>query len=286
MPMARKKKSRRRQKKNNLGILVAIAFATILLLALLGAGGYLALNTEKQVALDKNTLCPTTGAAGTVAILLDTTDALADATKAAIKAKIQRTLDELPRFARLAIYRADEDGLDEAVFAEVCNPGRLDQFGALEQEGLTANPEKIRRRYDKFTNRIAKGLDEIFTSQFDSKQSPLLGALQKLSLKLPKPVSNEIAVAQKNRIVFVTDFLEHTDEFSIYRTGLDLDAFKNSRATEKFGRKYDDIDLEFWFVRRNMKGFSTGDLRTFWVNVFGTEFGSALNRGLILDGEL
>ena len=285
-PMARKKKSKRRQKKSNLGIFVAIAFACIALVALLSAGGYLALNTEKQISLDENTLCPTVGAAGTVAILLDTTDELADATKAAINEKIERTLNELPRFARLAIYRTDESGLDETVFAEVCNPGRLDQFSSLEQEGLTANPEQIRKRYDEFTSRIAAGLNEIFTSEFESKQSPLLGALQKLSLKLPKPVSNEITTAQKNRIVFVTDFLEHTSEFSIYRTGLDLAAFKNSRATEKFGRKYADTNLEFWFVRRNMNGFSTGELRNFWWNVFGTEFDSVPKHGLILDGEL
>jgi len=284
--MARKKKSRQRQKKSGSGTIVAIALACIVLLALISAGGYLFLNTEKQIAIDKNTLCPTIGAVSTTAILLDTTDELAGATKAAVNEKIERTLSELPRFSRLAIYRTDENGLDEDVFAEVCNPGRLDQRGALEQGGLTANPEKIRRRHEEFTAQISAGLNEIFTSEFDAQQSPLLGALQKLSLKLPKPVGNKISGAQKNKIIFVTDFLEHTEDFSIYRSGLDLEAFRTSRATEKYGRKYTDTDLEFWFVRRNIDGFSTKELQIFWWNLFATEFASAPLRASVLDGEL
>ena len=90
----------------------------------------------------------------------------------------------------------------------------------------------------------------------------------------------------KNKIIFVTDFLEHTEVFSNYRSGIDADAFKKSRATEKFGKSYKDTDIDVLMVRRNKNGFTTIELAQFWAKIFKEEFNSDIRSLKILPGEI
>ena len=47
-----------------------------------------------------------------------------------------------------------------------------------------------------------------------------------------------------------------------------MTAFANSRATEKFGKSYKDIDLNVLLVRRNVEEFATMELAQFWAQIF------------------
>ena len=95
-----------------------------------------------------------------------------------------------------------------------------------------------------------------------------------------------VYLAGKNKIVFVTDFLEHTEIFSNYRSGLNFEEFQKSRATEKFGKSYNDLEFELLMVRRNIEQFSTLDLAQFWAKVFKQEFKSTIRSLKILSGEV
>ena len=88
----------------------------------------------------------------------------------------------------------------------------------------------------------------------------------------------------QNKIIYVTDLLEHTSTFSIYRSGLDFNAFQNSRATEKL-KKFGDIDLDFWTVRRNSEKFTTRELQKFWAKILTNEF-NQYKRMITLSGEI
>jgi len=288
MSMARNRKTRkRRSKSSGLGSIFAIFGAILILTALIGAGAYLAINTEDEVALDQN-LCPTEGARGTIAILLDTTDELAQVTKTEIRSKILEIQSELPRFYRTSVYTLNENGLKREPLASICNPGRLDQMDSLAREGLTANPAMIERKYSEFENTISNAIANVFQKKFEAAQSPLLSSLQELSSLLTTPVDidDEKYTAGRNEIIFVSDFIEHTDVFSNYRTGINIDAFKNTRATEKFGRSYRDADINVLMVRRNNNGFSTLQLANFWAAVFKQEFNSDIKSLQILPGEV
>ena len=147
----------------------------------------------------------------------------------------------------------------------------------LARQGLTANPAMIERKYREFEKVINSTINIVFAKKFDAAQSPLLSSLQELHGILPRPVTvdSELYPAGGNEIIFVSDLLEHTEVFSIYRTGIDLDAFDASRAKEKFGRSYDKIDLRFWTVGRNQGGFSTLELMNFWSKVFVKDFNNS-----------
>ena len=287
--MARNRRQRRdRKTKSNIGTIISIMGALVLLFALIGAGIFLFVNSEKQYTLNEEDLCPSDGARGTVAILLDTTDNLSQVTKSEILQRTSETLDTLPRYFRLSVYTMDENGLNKSPITSVCNPGKLDQMGQLERDGLTANPQLIKKRYQIFKETISAATGKLFESDFEAKQSPLLSAMQTLSFELPNPVSvdDEKFSAGKNKIIYVTDLLEHTSTFSIYRSGLDFNAFQNSRATEKFGKKFGDIDLDFWTVRRNSEKFTTRELQEFWAKILTNEFKSDINRMITLSGEI
>ena len=287
--MARNRRSRsRKRKSSNAGTWLAILGAFGVLGVLIGAGLYLFLNTEKEIALNEYDLCPMSGARGTVGILLDTTDELADITKTEVRDYILKIQQGLDRFYRVSVYTMDENGLDKIPVATVCNPGRLDQMDELAQQGLTANPVLIKRKYQEFEDKITNAVDGIFNESFDSSQSPLLASMQALSaeLALPANVDTEKYLAGKNKIVFVTDLLEHTEIFSNYRSGIDFEAFRNSRATEKYGKSYKDTDLNFLMIRRNGSDFTTMQLAQFWARVIKEEFKSDITSLKVLSGEI
>ena len=199
---------------------------------LVGAGVFLFLNTEKAIALNDDDLCPNRGARGTVAVLLDTTDELAAVTKSEIRESILSMQRELPRFYRASVYTFDEKGLSDKPLASVCNPGSLDQMDDLAKQGLTANPALINRKFGEFENKISSATSSVFRQKFEAKQSPILASLQNLGASLPRPVDidDEKYLAGRNKVILVTDFLEHTEVFSNYRSGLNMTAFANSRV--------------------------------------------------------
>ena len=299
MFMVKSRHSRKKKKSNNsLGNILKIIGALAILLALVGGGVYLYINTENDVPLNEVDLCPKEGARGTVAFLLDTTDELAPITKAEIKEKILSVQRSLPRFYRLSVYTLNEKGLTKKPVASICNPGRLDQRDELAQKGFTANPVLIERKYSEFKEKIRISVDNVFEQSFGGKQSPLLSTLQELSVFIPPPVEldeklfpdNEIDEERfppdKNIIIFVTDLLEHTDVFSIYRDGINFDEFQKSRATEKFGKSYRNVVIDLLVVRRNIDNFSSIELVEFWAKVFKQEFNSDIRSLKLLSGEI
>lgn len=286
MARSRKSRKRRSRSKSNIGAFATILGALAVLAILVGAGVFLFLNTEKAIALNDD-LCPNRGARGTVAVLLDTTDELAAVTKSEIRESILSMQRELPRFYRASVYTFDEKGLSDKPLASVCNPGSLDQMDDLAKQGLTANPALINRKFGEFENKISSATSSVFRQKFEAKQSPILASLQNLGASLPRPVDidDEKYLAGRNKVILVTDFLEHTEVFSNYRSGLNMTAFANSRATEKFGKSYKDIDLNILLVRRNVDGFSTMQLAQFWAQIFKSEFKSDISLK-ILSGEI
>jgi hypothetical protein len=283
-----RRQKRSRKSKSSAASLWGVFGALVLLTVLIGSGVFLFVKSETQYALNNEDLCPVDGARGTVAILLDTTDNLSDVTKSEILLKTDETLELLPRYYRLSVYTMNENGLNKAPISSVCNPGKLEQMGQLERDGYTANPKLIKERYAKFSSTVKDATVRLFQQDFKAKQSPLLSSMQSLSFELPKPIAidKQNFPAGQNKIIFVTDLLEHTETFSVYRSGLNFEEFRKSRATEKYGKKFGDIDLDFWTVRRNQPNYRTRDIQEFWAKILTKEFGSDVNRMITLSGEI
>lgn len=272
--MAKKRKSRRHKSKSSSASDYFLIGVLILFLTAIAAGIlFLVLNKEDDFNLSSQDLCPKAGARATVALLLDTTDEISKTTKQDIQNRARLELESLPRFYRLSLYKMDDEGLNPTPVVTLCNPGQLTEMGDLAQKGITANPRMIQEKYNDFSLKIGKATELILNASFEGQRSPLLSALQELSLRLPQPVvlDSESYPAGRNRIIYITDLMEHTDIFSVYRSKLDLAAFENSRATENFGKKYDE-DLDFWVIKRNSEVSNTSDLKNFWYKIFINQF--------------
>lgn len=271
--MAKRRKSRSRRKSgSSVGDYLVLVLLISAVAAILGGIFFLYQNREQDFTLNSTDLCPQIGARSTVAILLDTTDEISGTTRQDIQNRARLELEKLPRFSRLAVYKMDDEGLNSKPIVTLCNPGQLSEMGGLAQQGITANPGMIQSKYDNFSTKISAAADQMFRSSFEGRQSPLLSALQELSLILPRPVLIDAAryPAGQNKIIYITDLMEHTDTFSVYQSGVDINAFRDSRATEKFGKRYEE-DLEFWILQRDNR-INTSDLIQFWGKVFIQEF--------------
>ena len=284
--MARKRKN----KNASLGDYINIALLTSTLIAIVAGIVFLLMNKDEDFVLNSVDLCPKAGAVATVALLLDTTDEISGTTKQDIQNRALQELELLPRFYRLSLFTMNDKGLDPTPIVTLCNPGQLTDMGQLGQKGITANPRMIQEKYDDFSSRITNATDAILNASFEGQQSPLLSALQELSLLLPKPVALNVQgyPAGRNKIIYITDLMEHTDTFSVFQSKDDLGAFQDSRATEKFSKQYKE-DLEFWVIKRDFKGISTNDLMQFWGKILVHEFGFPQNQNLemsLLIGEI
>lgn len=289
--MAKHRKSRRRKNKGTPVGDYFLIFVLISILTAIAAGVFfLFMNKEEDFALNSIDLCPKTGARATVALLLDTTDEISATTKQDIQNRARQELKNLPRFYRLSLYKMNDEGLDPTPIVTLCNPGQLTEMDDLAQKGITANPRMIQVKYNDFSSKISTATDRILNSLFEGQQSPLLGALQELSLVMSKPVNlnDKKYPAGRNKIIYITDLMEHTDTFSVYKTKVDLKAFQDSRATEKFGKNYKE-DLDFWVIKRGLGDLSTTDLMKFWGKILIQEFGFSTLQNLKmyqLSGEL
>lgn len=271
--MVKRRKSRSRRKSgSSVGDYFVVVVLICALAAILGGVFFLYLNKEQDFTLNSTDLCPQIGARSTVAMLLDTTDEISATTRKDIQNRARLELEKLPRFSRLAVYKMDDEGLNSKPIVTLCNPGQLSEMGDLAQQGITANPGMIQSKYDNFSTKFSAAADQMFRSNFEGRQSPLLSALQELSLILPRPVLIDAAryPAGQNKIIYITDLMEHTDTFSVYQSGVDINAFRDSRATENFGKRYEE-DLEFWILQRDNR-INTSDLIQFWGKVFIQEF--------------
>ena len=272
--MARKKRSSRRKKSSKpFGDYLLIIVLLLVLTAIAAGIFFLLMNKEEVFATNSADLCPERGARATVAILLDTTDEISPATKRDIQNRGRNELENLPRFYRLSMYTMSDEGLDPTPIITLCSPGQLDEMSDLAKKGITANRRMIKEKYDFFSQSINEATDQVFNKAFEGQQSPLLSALLELSLVLPQPISlqADLHPAGRNKIIYITDLMEHTDVFSSYRTGDDLKAFQDSRATEKYGKKYTE-NLEFWVIKRDINGLNTDSLKEFWGKILIREF--------------
>ena len=284
--MSRRRRRSRRGSSGQAGTIFGIIVALILLAGLIAGGIYIYLNQEKTLTLNKD-FCPSQGPTHTVAILLDTTETIAEATQISARKKIQQEIMALPRYAKLEIFNVDGQGLSNSI-GSVCNPGKKEDLSAYGQQGIVANPALVEKRYGEFVEEAVNALNIIMNKNFEAEQSPLLQALQMMSLRFnpPKDYPNMNIEAKRNKVIFITDFLENTEFFSVYRTGPDLDAFEKSRSIEKFGNDLRDIDIEIWLVKRNKDFATTQEVKQFWSTVFKRFLKSDINRIIELPGEL
>ena len=92
------------------------------ILGLTGVGGWLAWRQVRADAVDLATLCPTGGATGSLAILLDLTDPLGATQSITLRSELERMVVESPRGTLVSLGRVSDEPGDLGAAYVLCRP--------------------------------------------------------------------------------------------------------------------------------------------------------------------
>ena len=254
----------RGRKGGSTGTILIILSLIVTLILVVSIFGYFLFQDSKRVELDSN-FCPTDGPSRTISILIDPTVHIGNATRLQLNNEIDREISSVEKHVKVQFLFVAADGVSKAKFS-YCNPGDFEKADWTVKSGLTLNPTRYKLRSDKFKKEISTILDKMVEEGTGLEFSPLLQALQITSLSVEKSKSE----TEKNKIIFITDLLENSEEFSVYNRALANDAlsfprFLRSDAFKRYGFKNgDEFDLEILLVSQKNQGFKTVDIVEFW----------------------
>ena len=180
------------------------------LLVALGAtvSGILWANSIRAIDLDESLCLKGAQPPTQTFILIDQTTTFTSDDIARARAAVFRERDRLGRHGRLVLISLEQAGASASreVFSR-CSPGRFEEGNVFEED-----PDMLQDRWTSDFSGILERELEGLLGERDSKQSPILGALRVIASR-----SDFRQTEEPSRIVLVSDLLENTHTFSMYR---------------------------------------------------------------------
>lgn len=253
--MAARRKRKTRRGNGSTGAIVGIV---VLALALVAAiFGYLNMRSKANEAptLEANS-CPERGASSATVVLLDVTDPISEITKLDLKREFQRIVANVELHGLIEVYfLTDAEGRLERTF-HGCNPGSGDTA-----DPWTSNPKKIQQRWEEAFSKPLKDVEDRLGESASSKQSPIMAGIQRIVIESLSDVKLD---GKSKRLIVVSDMMEFTPAFSMYKSGADIKAFEASAARNKFRTPLDGVDVSLLFFQRESAA-SIKNLPDFWA---------------------
>lgn len=260
--------TRRRRRKTSEVSVGAVLGAVLLVLIIIGAAGgfiYLRERAKQVAALDAES-CPEDGPTSVTAVLLDVTDPISDITKVDLKRQFQKTVAGVETGGLIEVYAlTDDEGALTRTYRG-CNPGDGDSA-----DELISNRKRVQERWEKAFNNPLKEVEDKIGEGSEGKQSPIMAGIQRIVIE---SFSQNKLEGKVKTLIVASDMIEHTSEFSMYKSGTGYAAFEKSGARDKFRTPLDGIGFKVLaFQRDNTK--SLQELPEFWlrwVSVNGGEW--------------
>ncbi|KSV87362.1 hypothetical protein N181_01815 [Sinorhizobium fredii USDA 205] len=232
-----------------------IVVLSLFIVSAVGAYAMLWWKADKVAKLDSDH-CPVEGPSSVTAVLLDVTDPIKEITKIDLKRQFQKAVAGVETGGLIEVYAlSGEEGKLARTFRG-CNPGDGETA-----DPWTTNPKKIQERWKKAFEEPLKQIAEHIGEAGEANSSPIMAGVQRIVIEsFSDPKANG-----KNKTLYVaSDMIEHTDSFSIYKSGADYEAFENSVARARFRTPLDGIGVKLLvFQRETAKPLS--DLPEFWT---------------------
>jgi len=253
--MARASKSSKMRQRNN--ILIG-TFSLLLVIASLAAFGWWW--NQKKSGIDPNTLCPLQGPLGHNILLVDKTDPLNLAQKAAFDLLVTDLVtNKTPPGYLLSIFVLGDDFLTQVKpLVELCNPG--DSKG---HDELTENLKKINKQYkDRFLTPIFDQ-STLLLGASPAQESPILEMLQMVSLNSIQPRN----VSGPKTLIILTDLLQNSKQLNMYKAVPTFEQFSNTVYARKTQINFKDVDIQIHYLQ-NTPSLQVDKLFTFWKEYF------------------
>jgi hypothetical protein len=206
---------------------------------------YFYVSLPRKPNLDKATLCPVTGPAGIIVVLVDTSDDLSETTKKEVAVLLDDLVSSLPDYYKLDIRVIDIPASRSQSLFSKCNPG--DGAGLSE---WTDNPRIARLRWLESFKKPASDAIRNSLAPAKASSSPIMGAIQDIAID---QFSSAQSAGAKKRLVVISDMLEHTALYSQYKNpDLSYKRYKDSAAYLKFRTDLRGANVEIDYVNRSV----------------------------------
>jgi hypothetical protein len=211
-------------------------------------------------AIERDRLCPATGPAGQVVLLVDKTDPLTFTQKQAFEVLLNKLVSEqVPMGYLLSVFvlGGDYKSNPKPIFNK-CNPG-----DGTDANAFTNNVTHLRKRFeDKFRQPVL-GLADKLQTPTSERYSPIFEMLSMTAINGFRAEN----VKGPRRLIIVSDMLHNTPEYSMYRGTPDFQSFVDSDYGRKMHTDLKDVEIQIQYLmntphlqtRRNLK---------FWEDYF------------------
>lgn len=259
--MASRNKYRARNKyakKSGVGEWVKIVLAIMAIVAVIAVVGYYFYSQPKSA--DKVTLCPAEGPKGHVVVLVDNTDPYSFIQRQAFSQALSALSDEVvPEGYLLSIFSLGENFENNAkpVFQR-CNPGT-----SAGKSELTANLQRIDRRYEESFKAPIQSLEELLLSDVSAKYSPIFEMIQLASINGFRAQN----VQGPRKLIIFSDMLPNTAEFSMFSGVPDYSALSNTAYGERSKTDLSGVRVEIHYLM-NYPKLQTMKQLNFWEQYF------------------
>lgn len=200
-------------------------------------------------------------------LLIDQSDPFSENDLAWVDELIDAEARSLPRFGRLTVILPNSaQPFDPKVLYAHCSPGSVEDANPILQNPRMIDDTWREHFYQPLTNQVGETLKT--TSQ---PSSPLFEALYAISDRADFQDNRE-----NRRLVIVSDLMQHSDGFSFYRKGADLEAWSEVELSEQVPQM-NGVDVVARIVPRQNYDLPMGEVKAFWRAYFdktGASFGS------------
>lgn len=233
-------------RKTNAWQWIGIGLFAAFLLAMIAGFVWIYMAAQKaHIALDKD-LCPAVGGpTEKLLVLADTTDPVADVTRRQVVAKLREIALNATTGTRVQIRALRPvEPYTQTIF-DLCNPGDGSDLNELTGAPLLA----LKRWRQGFGEPLERALTQSIAGEGEDF-SPIMAGIQAIAVD---ELTTAKARAIPSRLIVVSDMLENTPLFSIYTSGPDLAAFRQSPAWRHYDADLAGKGVELWVLRRDTK---------------------------------
>ncbi len=241
----------------------AIALMVAVVLALFA---YIAFNSSPAVAAETGCRVDRNDPAHTI-ILIDQSDPFNENDLGWVYEFIDSEARSLPRYGRLTVMTPNSASpYDPRTVHVHCSPGSIDDANPILQNPRMIDDNWRETFYDPLKAAIENAL-------LDTRQpsSPLFEAMYSIADRA------DFQSNRKNRrVIVVSDLMQHSDGFSFYRRGADIDAYRETNLGQQ-QPQFDGAEIVTRIVPRQEYDLPVDQVKAFWRTYFseaGAEFSS------------
>jgi hypothetical protein len=248
----------KRAKQRQRNELIQGASILLTVLAVIAGATYYTMNRPQP--LNALTLCPSGGPRGHYVLLVDKTDPLNFTQKEAFSVIIKELIERnVPEGYLLSVFALGEDFTENATpLVELCNPG--DGTGKSE---FTANLTHLKNQYQSKFAAPMLGLSESLLATQPAKWSPIFEMLQLVGLNGYR----KHGVRGERRLIIMSDMLQNTPQFSMYKGPVEYSTFAASDYGKKAQPELYGVSVELHYLMNSPQLQTKRNLK-FWEDYF------------------